>query len=1150
MKTISFFSLCLAALTVCGSETFCDFEQYPESTRWPKFWGLWSDAKSRRPEWAWDSSPAQGDRAIKITFPACTAFQGASYCDGKGVEDLTRSLSFFIKRISGSPPAVIEISEHDPAGKGRECFQAHFQYAPVGCWTRITIPLSKFRYIRQYGTVSGANQKLDPRKKISIALVRFGKHREESSIAIDALSWTKDDTPENPPVPQSTFFSPNRLDGDPDFETGVKEWIPWNLAEPEPLWIQGEGALGSHHSMQVRGVCVNKYKCGIVQAGKAYVLSFYAKGEKGDSLNVTMLSPAGAWHRLCSRTFRLVPEWRRYSIAIPEQKSVAPFYSILLTAPHPSRKVLIDAIQLEEGKRVGPFSPPALCQLSASTEEPGEIVKSGTIPTMKIRFHTSDPKQLKMPLVFDFSCGDFRKSWKAESVSSAKWEISCDFAAVPGYYPGEIRVSDADGHLLIAQKAPFVVAPSFQSRGDFFGIQTSMGTVPAEALKRIGVARIRFNMDTWAALEPDGPRKLRQGNVLAEKYNRMGFELLGTLLSTFRPPSWALRKGSRLPSAEAIGNYIRSQAASKAEDLCLELDNEVDWNYRKHAGATMRQAIDIYAELLNAAYPIVQKQGHCFAFNSTGSKEFSTGIFEKAGKSFDLYAVHPYCSPRVLAEDGRDCSTPENGGFLNVMKETEALIKKYGNRHSMAIGELGWSLGDSLDYDSLYAHRHAAYLARLFILSRTFPAKWLIWYVLMNAPESGRFDYGIWRNQSGPRPLPAVAAFAQAAYEFQSIRGLAETILDGDIRLIQWKTPDSAHFALWNTDAEAKPVEFHIPEAERIVSVYGTPLKGKVFSLTENPVYLSCRISQADSLKKQILQSIRNRIPLSLIPGLVRSDRLRLLVRNNQIAPWEGRIRTGGGEKTLRLVPKETKTVLLDLKTDFPLDRQNSLRVDLIRPGTAPIQTSITLPPLIPIGKRQFKDWKTFEFQKEEKVILLSQREHVLPPDPSVPWDGPEDLSAKLFFAWDHEYFYLFAEVVDDVHSNTFQGGDIWQGDVIQFSFDTRNDALPAAGYDHNDYEFGLALNKKPYCWYSPSGKKGMDETLRTKMNRSGNLTTYRAAIPWKSLGMSPAAGDVFGFALGIHDRDGNQSGYYLAFGRGVVGHKNPSLGKKLILKE
>ena len=56
--------------------------------------------------------------------------------------------------------------------------------------------------------------------------------------------------------------------------------------------------------------------------------------------------------------------------------------------------------------------------------------------------------------------------------------------------------------------------------------------------------------------------------------------------------------------------------------------------------------------------------------------------------------MHPYCSPRVLAEDGRDCSTPENGGFLNVMKETEALIKKYGNRHSMAIGELGWSLGE------------------------------------------------------------------------------------------------------------------------------------------------------------------------------------------------------------------------------------------------------------------------------------------------------------------------------------------------------------------------------------------------------------------------------------------------------------------------
>ena len=46
-------------------------------------------------------------------------------------------------------------------------------------------------------------------------------------------------------------------------------------------------------------------------------------------------------------------------------------------------------------------------------------------------------------------------------------------------------------------------------------------------------------------------------------------------------------------------------------------------------------------------------------------------------------------------------------------------------------------------------------------------------------PEGGRFDYRIWRNDGGPKPLPAVAAYAQAIRAVGNTVGAAREILSG-----------------------------------------------------------------------------------------------------------------------------------------------------------------------------------------------------------------------------------------------------------------------------------------------------------------------------------------------------------------------------------
>ena len=172
-------------------------------------------------------------------------------------------------------------------------------------------------------------------------------------------------------------------------------------------------------------------------------------------------------------------------------------------------------------------------------------------------------------------------------------------------------------------------------------------------------------------------------------------------------------------------------------------------------------------------------------------------------------------------------------------------------------------------------------------------------------------------------------------------------------------------------------------------------------------------------------------------------------------------------------------------------------------------------------------------------------------------WKGPDDLSAEAWLGWDQNNFYFAARVKDNLHFNTKTGAAIWDGDAVQFGFDMRGNAQDNGGYDRSDdYECCLALTQSGmqfFRWVAPEGKRtgGLKEA-RAAVTRTDGGTNYELAIPWAELApFRPQTGSVFKMSFAVIDDDsGNGYKNYIELTPGIVGGKNPSCFKNIILKK
>lgn len=170
-------------------------------------------------------------------------------------------------------------------------------------------------------------------------------------------------------------------------------------------------------------------------------------------------------------------------------------------------------------------------------------------------------------------------------------------------------------------------------------------------------------------------------------------------------------------------------------------------------------------------------------------------------------------------------------------------------------------------------------------------------------------------------------------------------------------------------------------------------------------------------------------------------------------------------------------------------------------------------------------------------------------------WKGTDDLSAQANVNWDAQNLYTTIVVQDDVHAQTWNGGDIWQGDSLQLGIDlSKKDGSSSK----NVSELGFALNNQgnvsKWRWRAPEGvQTGALNNVQADITRdeANHQTTYKLTLPFSELhkaGYTFSPSDVIGFTVLINENDGAGRSGFMEYNQGIGSSKDAALYGELIL--
>ena len=134
-------------------------------------------------------------------------------------------------------------------------------------------------------------------------------------------------------------------------------------------------------------------------------------------------------------------------------------------------------------------------------------------------------------------------------------------------------------------------------------------------------------------------------------------------------------------------------------------------------------------------------------------------------------------------------------------------------------------------------------------------------------------------------------------------------------------------------------------------------------------------------------------------------------------------------------------------------------------------------------------------------------------------------VTADFRIRWDDTYVYVGANITDSILvSNTT---DVWQGDSVEVYFDMNHNPSPPP-YQLDDFQYVagwdyprlLEKHGTVYNEYLPGATPVRFASAATATGYSVEF-----GFPWTTLGVTPTAGAIYGFDVGVNVNQGYSAG-------------------------
>ncbi len=666
-----------------------------------------------------------------------------------------------------------------------------------------------------------------------------------------------------------------------------------------------------------------------------------------------------------------------------------------------------------------------------------------------------------------------------------------------------------------------------------------------------GAKIFRFN-PLWSVVEPRrGQRKYAKIDRLYDLFGKYGIEFQILFSGT---PKWAVandwkpltagrnKRGfwAARPDYDAYAAHVRDFAARyKGRSRYYEIWNEADLPQFANF------SVDEYLELLRRGYAAIKSADPDAVVMTTGFASTTTNF--RVPKQGIL--------ERVLAErDSYDVIAFHGHVALNTYhSRLNTLFRLREKAHS----EAPWYANETAISSAIAGENgQAVVLFQKFLATRARGGIGLNWYNLRSKGGEG-FKDSAYENAFGLvtkdyEPKAAYVAFNALTGLYRNssfLRDLSNKSLTGYL----FRTRDGTQlFAHWNKNGlgESLLLFSRISGTPSLVDLYGneTPL------VTENGL-LPLRISELPATLKVTGQKtelaigqelLRAENPFSITPG--ENGEFRFTVTNPlnnrlslslQLQLPETFVCSRPGQK-IQLKPRECREI------GFLVNSPEAFRSYAAHPEKLKLtviggnwQETLSFPVLsniqIPVGS--FSPEPQFRLDNQKQVVSYA----ISGPENHLLWTGPEDLSANVWLAGDHDTLRLKIVVTDDVHCQPYRDGDVWRGDNVQFAIQ-----LPG---QNSFWEFGLSLcngSSEVFCWQAPRGfsapKTSASIRLKISRDEAVHQTVYKAEIPRAALGLSDSVGKAgFRFNLLVNDNDGEKRESSMSIAPGIERNKNPA---------